>query len=176
MTTDEALMIEFQGGSRAAFEELFARYRDPLHGFFRRRLNSAERAEDLTQETFLAVIRASSRYEPRALVRTYLYGIAIRLVSAERRKQIHVASGAGFVSRTLRRRGFRPRAVGAARSRKARRVGTGGSDAARVRTAQLFRNCRFAAHSSQYGALPAIPGAHGIEELSGVGGHPCRSS
>ncbi len=89
MTTDEALMIEFQGGSRAAFEELFARYRDPLHGFFRRRLNSAERAEDLTQETFLAVIRASSRYEPRALVRTYLYGIAIKLVSAERRKQFH---------------------------------------------------------------------------------------
>src|SRR5579871_4239735 len=87
MTTDEALMIEFQGGSRAAFEELFARYRDPLHGFFRRRLNSVERAEDLTQETFLAVIRAASRYEPRALVRTYLYGIAMNLVSAERRKQ-----------------------------------------------------------------------------------------
>jgi Sigma-70 region 2 len=68
MTSDEALMLEFQGGSRAAFEELFARYREPLYGFFRRRLNSAERADDLTQETFLAVIRASSRYEPRALV------------------------------------------------------------------------------------------------------------
>ena len=89
MTSDEALMIEFQGGSRAAFEELFARYRDPLHGFFRRRLNSAERAEDLTQETFLAVIRAASRYEPRALGRTYLYGIAMKLVSAERRKQFN---------------------------------------------------------------------------------------
>ena len=78
MTNDEALMQEFQGGSRAAFEELFARYRKPLYGFFGRRLNNSERAEDLTQETFLAVIRAVSRYEPRASVRTYLYGIALK--------------------------------------------------------------------------------------------------
>jgi hypothetical protein len=34
MTSDEALMLEFQGGSRAAFEELFARYHKPLYGFF----------------------------------------------------------------------------------------------------------------------------------------------
>jgi RNA polymerase sigma-70 factor, ECF subfamily len=86
MTNDEALMLEFQGGSRAAFEELFARYRKPLYGFFGRRLNNSERAEDLTQETFLAVIRAVSRYEPRASVRTYLYGIALKLLAAERRR------------------------------------------------------------------------------------------
>jgi len=86
MISDEALMLEFQGGSRAAFEELFARYHKPLYGFFGRRLNNPERAEDLVQETFLAVIRASSRYEPRALVRTYLYGIALKLLAAERRK------------------------------------------------------------------------------------------
>jgi RNA polymerase sigma-70 factor (ECF subfamily) len=86
MTSDEALMLEFQGGSRAAFEELFARYRKPLYGFFARRLNNPERAEDLTQEAFLAVIRGASRYEPRALVRTYLCGIALNLLAAERRK------------------------------------------------------------------------------------------
>jgi RNA polymerase sigma-70 factor, ECF subfamily len=86
MTSDEALMLEFQSGSRAAFEELFGRYRKVLYGFFGRRLNNPERAEDLTQETFLAVIRAASRYEPRASVRTYLYGIALKLLAAERRK------------------------------------------------------------------------------------------
>ena len=86
MTSDEALMLEYQGGSRAAFEELFARQRKPLYGFFGRRLNNRERAEDLVQETFLAVIRAASRYEPRASVRTYLYGIALKLLGAERRK------------------------------------------------------------------------------------------
>ena len=87
MTSDETLMLEFQGGSRDAFEELFARYREPLYGFFRRRLESRERADDLTQETFLAVIRATSRYQPRALVRTYLYGIALKLLAAERRRE-----------------------------------------------------------------------------------------
>jgi RNA polymerase sigma-70 factor (ECF subfamily) len=82
MISDEALMLEFQRGSREAFEELFARYREPLYGFFRRRLAS----EDLAQETFLAVIRAAVRYEPRALVKTYLYGVALKLLAAERRK------------------------------------------------------------------------------------------
>ena len=88
MTSDEALMLQFQRGSTEALEELFARYREPLFGFFRRRLNSYERAEDLAQETFLAVIRATSRYEPRALVRTYLYAIALNLLAAERRKHL----------------------------------------------------------------------------------------
>ena len=87
MISDEALMLDFQRGSRPAFEELFARYREPLYGFFRRRVQNPERAEELAQETFLAVIRGVARYEPRALVRTYLYGIALKLVAAERRKQ-----------------------------------------------------------------------------------------
>jgi RNA polymerase sigma-70 factor (ECF subfamily) len=87
MISDEALMLDFQRGSRQAFEELFARYREPLYGFFRRRLGTGESAGDLTQETFLAVIRATARYEPRALVRTYLYGIAFKLLAVERRNR-----------------------------------------------------------------------------------------
>ncbi len=59
MTSDESLMLQFQGGSRDSFEELFARYREPLYGFFRRRISNRERAEDLVQEAFLAVIRCS---------------------------------------------------------------------------------------------------------------------
>ncbi len=86
MISDEALVLDFQRGSREAFEELFARYRGAIHGFFRRRLENNERAEDLAQETFLALISAVSRYEPRAQLRTYLYGIALKLLAAERRK------------------------------------------------------------------------------------------
>ncbi len=93
MISDEALMLEFQSGSREAFEELFARYREPLYGFFRRRQETRERADDLTQQPFLAVIRATSRYEPRALVRTYLYGIALKLLASERRQQSRSAPG-----------------------------------------------------------------------------------
>lgn len=76
MVSDEALLAEFQRGSREAFEELFARYRDALHGFFRRRLDSRERAEDLTQETFLALVVEISSPDDR------LYPIEARLAFA----------------------------------------------------------------------------------------------
>jgi len=92
MTSDEALMLEFHRGSRPALDELFSRYRGPLYGFFRRRLESSESAEDLTQETFLVVIRSTRRYEALSLFRTYLYGIALKLLAAERRKQFRGAS------------------------------------------------------------------------------------
>jgi RNA polymerase sigma-70 factor (ECF subfamily) len=87
MDSDESLLLQFQTGSHAALEELFARYRDNVYGFFHRRLRNISRAEDLTQETFLAVISGIVRYEPRASVRAYLYGIAFRVLSAEFRKQ-----------------------------------------------------------------------------------------
>lgn len=87
MISDEALILDYQRGSREAFEELYARYREPLYGFFRRRVPTAPVAEELMQETFLAVIRGTVRYEPRALFRTWLYGIALNLLSAERRRQ-----------------------------------------------------------------------------------------
>src|SRR5579872_3054360 len=89
MMNDEQLMLNFQGGSQEAFTELFARYRDSIYGFFRRRFADTARAEELAQETFLAVLRAVVRYEPRALFRTYLYGIAIKQLMAERRKSTY---------------------------------------------------------------------------------------
>jgi RNA polymerase sigma-70 factor (ECF subfamily) len=91
MTTDEQLMLEFQRGSREAFTELFHRYREPIFAFFRRRLRDAARAEELAQETFLAVLRAVARYEPRALFRTYLYRIALNVLAAGRRKKAQEA-------------------------------------------------------------------------------------
>jgi RNA polymerase sigma-70 factor (ECF subfamily) len=86
MTSDEALMLEFQKGSGDAFTELFRRYREPIYGFFRRRLQDPARAEELAQEAFLVILKSVERYEPRALFRTYLYGIAVNMMYAERRK------------------------------------------------------------------------------------------
>lgn len=91
MTTDETLILEFRRGSRDAFAELFERYRQPVYGFFRRRLRDPARAEDLAQETFLALWRAVERYEPRASFRTYLYSIAFRQLFAELRRSKHDA-------------------------------------------------------------------------------------
>jgi RNA polymerase sigma-70 factor, ECF subfamily len=86
MTSDEQLILELQQGSDAAFTELFLRYRERVYGFFRRRMNDAAQAEELAQETFLAVLRAAQRYEPRATFRAYLFGIAFNILAAHRRK------------------------------------------------------------------------------------------
>src|SRR5271156_1411000 len=86
MTSDEQLILELQQGSEEAFTELFLRYRDRVYGFFRRRMNGAAQAEELAQETFLAVLRAAHRYEPRGTFRAYLFGIAFNILSAHRRK------------------------------------------------------------------------------------------
>lgn len=84
--TDDRLMLHFCVGNSEAFSELFRRYSSPVYGFFRRRLENPARAEELAQETFVAVLRGVERYEPRATFRTYLYGIAMRMLMAERRK------------------------------------------------------------------------------------------
>ena len=86
MNSDDQLILEFQQGAREAFVELFERYREPVYGFFRRRLDYPARAEELAQECFLALLQNVKRYEPRPSFRSYLYGIAIHLVAAERRK------------------------------------------------------------------------------------------
>jgi RNA polymerase sigma-70 factor (ECF subfamily) len=90
LETDEDRMAALAGGSigssSAAFEELFARYRQPVYGFFRRRVSEPEQAEELVQETFLALLRAAPRYRATASFRTYLYAIALNLLRAHRRK------------------------------------------------------------------------------------------
>jgi len=79
-------MVAFSRGAADAFGELFSRYKQPMFGFFRRRLRDPVQAEELTQETFLAVLRAASHYEPSATFRTYLYSIGFNVLRAHRRK------------------------------------------------------------------------------------------
>jgi RNA polymerase sigma-70 factor (ECF subfamily) len=85
-TSDEQLMLAFSKGSSDAFTELFTRYKQPIYGFFRRRVPESTLAEELTQETFVALLRAATRYEPRALFRTYLYAVGFKILRAHRRK------------------------------------------------------------------------------------------
>jgi RNA polymerase sigma-70 factor, ECF subfamily len=85
-SSDEWLMLAFSQGSSEAFTELFHRYKQPVYGFFCRRVSDPANAEELTQETFFALLRAGARYEPRALFRTYLYAIGFKILRAHRRK------------------------------------------------------------------------------------------
>jgi len=83
---DEQLILALREGSEEAFATLFHRYKQPLFGFFSRRLADPARAEELTQETFIALFRSAKRYQPSALFRTYLYAIAFRILRSDRRK------------------------------------------------------------------------------------------
>jgi RNA polymerase sigma-70 factor (ECF subfamily) len=85
-SSDEHLMLALREGFEPAFTILFHRYKQPIFGFFSRRGADSARAEELTQETFVALFRAAKRYEPRALFRTYLYAIAFRILRTDRRK------------------------------------------------------------------------------------------
>src|ERR1700730_16255143 len=96
MATDEELILEFQKGSREAFSELFLRYRELIYAFFRRRVKDAARAEELAQETFVAILRGVQRYEPRATFRSYLFGIAYKILANDRRKLDQNSGGAGL--------------------------------------------------------------------------------
>jgi RNA polymerase sigma-70 factor (ECF subfamily) len=84
--TDDELMLAFRDGRTDAFEELFARYRQPVWAFFRRRVADPERARELAQDTFTAILEAAPRYEPRAAFRSYLFGVAFNVLAAARRK------------------------------------------------------------------------------------------
>jgi len=92
VTSDEELIGEIRQGSRAAFETLFERYRQPVWQFFRRRTRRADVAEELAQDTFVAVLEGAGRYEQRGLFRSYLFGIAYNVLLADRRKATHRAT------------------------------------------------------------------------------------
>jgi DNA-directed RNA polymerase specialized sigma24 family protein len=64
--TDEQLMLAFSHGDASTFDELFVRYHQRIFAFLRRRTNDQARGEELTQETFLALVRSAFRYQPRA--------------------------------------------------------------------------------------------------------------
>ena len=89
MASDEELMLDIRNGSRTAFEALFARYREPVWQFFRRRTPDAGRAEELAQDTFVAILQGAGRYEQRGPFRSYLFGTAYNVLQADRRRAVH---------------------------------------------------------------------------------------
>jgi RNA polymerase sigma-70 factor, ECF subfamily len=89
MSSDEDLMDEMRRGSRTAFETLFGRYREAIWAFFRRRTADAGRAEELAQDTFVAVLEGAARYERRGLFKSFLFGIAYNVLFADGRKAAH---------------------------------------------------------------------------------------
>lgn len=79
-------MQHFQAGDRAAFETLFARHVAGVRGYLARSTGSAAAAEDLTQQTFLSLVRAQDRYRPSLRFKSWLYAIATNAARDWRRR------------------------------------------------------------------------------------------
>jgi RNA polymerase sigma-70 factor, ECF subfamily len=86
-TPDEALMLRFRDGDEQAFRQLYQRYRAPLMRFCQRLTGNAHEAEEIFQETWIAVIDTRARYAVRARFVTFLFAIAHRRAADGWRKR-----------------------------------------------------------------------------------------
>lgn len=78
--TDEQLLRRMKEGDEAAFATLYERYQGLVYRFALHMRGNAAVAEEVTQETFLKLIREPERFEPaRGTLGAYLFGIARNL-------------------------------------------------------------------------------------------------
>lgn len=90
---DELTLRRAQRGDERAWRELIERYQRPIHALIWRLLagRARHRVEDLTQETFVRVLRALPGFDPAgpASMSTWMLTIATRLTLNELRRPEH---------------------------------------------------------------------------------------
>lgn len=77
--TDDELIRMYREGHPHAFDTLFDRYYASVYAFARAMLNGSPGADDVLQETFLAVARTARDYTPRGRFRAWIMRIARNL-------------------------------------------------------------------------------------------------
>ncbi len=79
--TDDELLMRMRHGDEQAFVSLYRRRQGAIYRFAMHMSGSAQAAEDVTQEVFLALIREDCGFDPeRGSLSAYLFGIARKLV------------------------------------------------------------------------------------------------
>jgi RNA polymerase sigma-70 factor (ECF subfamily) len=84
-TQEAALIADLQAGSEEAFAGLIARYHQPIFSLLARTVQDREMAADLTQEVFVKVFRGVGSFHGESSLRTWIYRIALREASNQRR-------------------------------------------------------------------------------------------
>jgi RNA polymerase sigma-70 factor (ECF subfamily) len=85
---DDDLVAGIRAGRRDAFTQAFRRHQSDVYRFARHMTGDAGVADDVTQETFLELMRAPERYDAaRGSLRGYLLGIARHMVARRLREQ-----------------------------------------------------------------------------------------
>jgi RNA polymerase sigma-70 factor, ECF subfamily len=75
---DEVLLTRVADGDVAALAALYSRHGDRLLAFLQRYAGDRMTAEEILQDTLLAVWRSADRYARRSSVTTWLFGVARR--------------------------------------------------------------------------------------------------
>src|SRR5215468_3919789 len=92
---DELTLRRAQRGDEQAWRALIERFQHPVHALVWRLLagRARHRVEDLTQETFVRVLRALPAFDPAgaASLSTWILTIATRLALNELRRPEHAA-------------------------------------------------------------------------------------
>lgn len=84
MLSDDELVEQILLGNENAAEELIKRYYTSILRYCRWHCSNLEKAEDLTQETFLKLFKNLSGYKGKKKFKAYLYTIANHLCIDER--------------------------------------------------------------------------------------------
>ena len=82
---ESALIEELRAGSDEAFAWLIARYHLPIYSLLARTVYDRADAADLTQEVFVKVFRGIGSFHGESSLRTWIYRIALREASNQRR-------------------------------------------------------------------------------------------
>ena len=82
---EAALIDELRAGSEEAFAWLIARYHQPIYSLLARTVQDRADAADLTQEVFVKVFRGVAGFHGESSLRTWIYRIALREASNQRR-------------------------------------------------------------------------------------------
>ena len=86
LSSEEATLIaDLKAGSEDAFAILIAQYHQPLFSLIARNLDDPSEASDITQEVFIKVFRSIGGFHGGSSLRTWLYRIALRESSNQRR-------------------------------------------------------------------------------------------
>ena len=72
----DTLLRRIGGGDRAALAALYKAYRMPVYYYALRLTGNPQKAEDVMQETFLAILRGSRVYADRGRAAAWIYTIA----------------------------------------------------------------------------------------------------
>jgi len=90
---DEELLGRFLAGDRDAFRTLVVRYQPTVLQIARYYVNSAATAEDVAQDTWIAVLKGAERFEGRASFKTWLFRIVAnraRTTGTREKRQVPV--------------------------------------------------------------------------------------